>query len=1002
MSGGKALALCMIARNEVQSIIHSMESVRNLVNEIVIGIDPTTTDNTKRVVEEWLKAWDASGEKWKVIDGLSVEEVGFAEARNVAIEQVTSEWILQLDADEVMPERMTVQMPGEGGRWTDRTFMPHQMLRSVLNSVQPELDLIAIPLVMLDNDGVFTSWFLGERLYRRHVRFDAPMHNFCINVKQGATGPQDLAIFHSRRYRPEAERAQRAEQRVRMAEKWLMPRYEKDPSDTRSMFYAAGTLNDAKRYPEAAAIYEKYLAAKGNFPHEQYQAAVFYCRALLSLKNRTDEDLQKAKEVAHTHIVDNWERAELYAILGDISFEMHRYDEAIWWYGVAARRPLKMDPHFTEGATHSWLPWLRMAQAWVAKGNLEEANAALKQAHETGAPDGSIDAVHKTAVPIYPPTRRIAVFIDRNDRKFIDPILDLWKKRYQIAICDNVEDVPRVMEWGPDVCWFEWAGPLLVAATKLPRQCRMVVRVHGYELHSGYLPQVNWERVDHVIFVAKYLLDMALQQVPRLRDMCSVHLIPGGVDVSKWVVSEGKTGNKIAMAGYINHKKNIPLALMALYEARATRDDLELHVAGDVQESREWQYIQQMIDELGLRDCVKFYPWTNDLCAWYADKDYFFSASREESFHYALAEAMACGLKPVIHCWRSSRDFYDDQWIFRTTEEAALMLQDEPTADDRQEYRAWIADKLSFEGMMKDISLIMTHPTIAIPAPDGAPWRFEMAVSEAADTMGFSPGTPEQADIMLLCSGSMQILNVPRPKKPQVRILWHTEHLEGDSEHAKAVRSKLEPHIGKPDWIVVSSPNMVRVVKDMGAKNVRCVYAGGARRHWHKSQPKEKSFDVGFYGVINDRRKGILDRLNERLEEAGKQKVGIINAYDPAVLADFVHRCRILLNLHIADEPNVESRLAEGMAAGTFVLTEGLPEGHPFPDGTFGVGHGEDELFESLTYYLEHEEEREEKAARGCEWIWENMTIGHQVDAVLEACGVRWLGVESDAKDDQA
>jgi len=330
------------------------------------------------------------------------------------------------------------------------------------------------------------------------------------------------------------------------------------------------------------------------------------------------------------------------------------------------------------------------------------------------------------------------------------------------------------------------------------------------------------------------------------------------------------------------------------------------------------------------------------------------------------------------------------------------MLQDEPTAGDRQAYRAWIADNLSFEGMMQDVSLIMAHPTIAIPAPDGAPWRFEMAVSEAADTMGFSPGTPEQADIMLCCSGSMQILNVPRPKKPQVRILWHTEHIAGDSEHAKAVRAKLEPYVKKADWVVASSPNMVPVIEGMGAKNVRCIYAGGARRQWYKFQPKEKSFEVGFYGLINERRKGILDRLNERLEKAGLQKVGIINTYDPATLADFVHRCKILLNLHIADEPNVESRLAEGMAAGTFVLTEKLPEGHPFPDGTLGGAANEDELFERVTYYLERDGEREQIATHGCEWLWKNMTIGHQVDAVLEACGVRWLGVESDAKDDQA
>ena len=42
-----------------------------------------------------------------------------------------------------------------------------------------------------------------------------------------------------------------------------------------------------------------------------------------------------------------------------------------------------------------------------------------------------------------------------------------------------------------------------------------IVRVHGYEVHTD-LTQINWAKVDDVLFVAPYLREFALRQAPRL------------------------------------------------------------------------------------------------------------------------------------------------------------------------------------------------------------------------------------------------------------------------------------------------------------------------------------------------------------------------------------------------------------------------------------------------------------------------------------------------------
>ena len=991
------LGLCMIARNEAQSIIHTLESVRSLVSEIVVAVDVTNTDNTREAVTEWLTKWDSTGERWTVCDGLSVEEVGFAKARNHALEQVKSEWVLILDSDEIFPAKAVIKMPGAEGKWVDREFRSHELIQGMLPNVQPEVDMLVLTMVMLDNDGVTVqSTFQAERLIRKEKRFDGPMHNFICNAKMGAQAPENMAILHTRKFRPEGERQYRAEQRLRMAEKFFLPRIEENPEDSRSLFYLAGTYNDTGRYDQAIEFYRRYLKSGNTWPHERYQAAIFLARALLSRQKESDEnrkrDLAEAREIACAYIKDNWQRAELYCIMGDVAFESDSHDEALWWYGLAAKRPAKIDPHFVEAITHTWLPRLRQAQVYFAKGDMDTGNAMLKEAHEASAPDNMMNQAIMLAAPNYPPIRKLAVFIDRGDDKFLKPLLQLWQKHYQIMICERVEDIEATLAWKPDACWFEWAGPLLVEATKRPHVCRMIVRVHGYEVHAGFLPQVAWQKVDNVIFVAQYLLEMALEQAPQMRQVCLLHYIPGGIDVSQWTVAEGKTGNKIAMAGYINHKKDIPFALHILAEVRKARPELELHIAGTVQDTREWQYIQQLLDELDLRKSVFFYDWQANLNAWYADKDYFLSSSREESLHYALAEAMAAGLKPVINCWRSSRDFYAAQWIFVTLQEAVGMLQEKPTAEDRQNYRKWVADNLGFEQQRREIDLVLTRPTIAIPAPDNSPWRFEVGISEVLGAAGFAPMPSTRSQILLACSGGIQVLGQPR-HNGQVRILWHSEHIAGKGKHARARLAQIKPYVKEADYVIVSSPNMIEPIKRLSGKEPKVVYAGGARPEWRKVKTVEKVIPVGFYGNLNKRRERIIDHLNGALKKEGFPAVQIIQTYDLPTLAEFTQRCKIILNIHIANEPNLETRIGETLAAGTLLLTETLPEDHPFPDGVFVEWSGDVDLADKVLEYLREDGKREAIASRGCDWVWKNMTIGDQVEKVLEACGVRWLGV---------
>src|ERR1700742_4052585 len=82
------LALSMIVRNGGQDFVHCLESVRGIVDEIVIA-DTGSTDSSVTIAQQF---------------GAKIIHVpwtnDFAAARNAALEAVTADWVLVLDADE--------------------------------------------------------------------------------------------------------------------------------------------------------------------------------------------------------------------------------------------------------------------------------------------------------------------------------------------------------------------------------------------------------------------------------------------------------------------------------------------------------------------------------------------------------------------------------------------------------------------------------------------------------------------------------------------------------------------------------------------------------------------------------------------------------------------------------------------------------------------------------------------------------------------------------------
>ena len=87
------ISVAMITFNEEKILRKTLESVKNLVDEIVI-VDSGSTDDTENIAKEFGARFYK--ESWK----------GYGPQRNSAIEKCEGTWILNIDADEEISEEL--------------------------------------------------------------------------------------------------------------------------------------------------------------------------------------------------------------------------------------------------------------------------------------------------------------------------------------------------------------------------------------------------------------------------------------------------------------------------------------------------------------------------------------------------------------------------------------------------------------------------------------------------------------------------------------------------------------------------------------------------------------------------------------------------------------------------------------------------------------------------------------------------------------------------------
>ena len=269
--------------------------------------------------------------------------------------------------------------------------------------------------------------------------------------------------------------------------------------------------------------------------------------------------------------------------------------------------------------------------------------------------------------------------------------------------CSNLSELAAAAA-SADIIWLEWADAVTVELSNrgLLDGKKVILRIHSYEAFSNAIMMIKWDKIEDLIFVAPHIAEICFSRNPEIqKNVKAVHIIPNGVNLEKFRFSEHRPGREIAFLGTVNYKKGPMLLFHAFNELISCGGDYNLHIGGVIEDMRFYFYYSQMAEELGIKDRIFFENRINDVPDWLKDKNYIVTSSVLESQQMAIMEAMACGVKPLIHNFVGARKVYPDHLIWNTIHDFVKMVQE--NSYDSASYRKYIRANYSLDKQMSAI-----------------------------------------------------------------------------------------------------------------------------------------------------------------------------------------------------------------------------------------------------------------------------------------------------------
>ena len=326
------LSLAMIVKDEEAIIERVLACAKNVCDELIV-VDTGSNDRTVELAQR-------AGARVLHFDWIE----DFAAARNFAFDHCTGEWILWLDADDIL----------------DPTAQ--QQLHQLKDQLNDHLDGIFLDYqITFDPHDCCTFSTLRERLIRRdaNLRWEYPIHE-CIALPAGRSKEMpEISVQHRPLPEKQAGKVNRNLNILRAVVEWGDRR-------PRNLFYLANELKDHGRFQEAVEVYEEYLTVS-DLPWEKYWALFCLIRCYYQLG-----ESEKARHFALQAVLLDSQRAEGYIQLGLYHYDRREWARAAPYFQLAVGLE-KPTQGFSQAEAYSWLPQDYLSVCYANQGRYSES-----------------------------------------------------------------------------------------------------------------------------------------------------------------------------------------------------------------------------------------------------------------------------------------------------------------------------------------------------------------------------------------------------------------------------------------------------------------------------------------------------------------------------------------------------------------------------------------------------------------------------------------------------
>jgi len=349
------ISLCMIVKDEEENLPRCLNSVKDVVDEIII-VDTGSSDKTVEIAKEF--GAKILHHKWKG---------DFSAARNVSLEPATGDWILWLDADEeLVPEDAHKFRNLLRGKKHDAFYVTEY---NFMGDGSSQTDVVvSMPLRIFRN--------------KKEYRFSRPIHEQIVPSIVKTGGRVAISNIRVNHYGYMKE-AVAGKEKIKRNIDIILKDLKDNPKDSFAHFNLGIEYQRLKDFEKAIFQFQKAYRYLGDMKVEYAPLILRNLVASLKMAEYYDDALKVIDDALK--IFSDF--TDLEFIRGLIYTEQNKYYLAI----DSFRRCLSMGEapaiYVTQQGFGSYRAWSGLGTAYMAMGCNEEAVIAFKNALKTNPCD---------------------------------------------------------------------------------------------------------------------------------------------------------------------------------------------------------------------------------------------------------------------------------------------------------------------------------------------------------------------------------------------------------------------------------------------------------------------------------------------------------------------------------------------------------------------------------------------------------------------------------------